>query len=126
MRRFIVSACVYMSQPATVPVPSVGRLSPHSMRIAVVLPAPLAPRKPKISPLRTSKDMWSTAVKDPNFFVSPFTDMAYSLSFVIAGQFYEEILYIPSGWIDSCIAYALFFQTVLYISHIEIYGTDYV
>src|SRR5687767_10338760 len=35
-------------------VPDVGRNRPHNMRIAVDFPAPLAPRKPKISPGWTS------------------------------------------------------------------------
>jgi hypothetical protein len=39
-----------MSNPATVAEPDVGINSPMSMRIAVVFPAPLAPRKPKTSP----------------------------------------------------------------------------
>ena len=38
------------STPPTRAVPQVGRSSPHSMRMVVDLPAPLAPRKPKISP----------------------------------------------------------------------------
>ena len=48
-----------------------SQLAPVLMFIfmAVVLPAPLAPRKPNISPLPTSKDIRSTAVKDPNFLV---------------------------------------------------------
>ena len=78
MLRLILSWSLRMFQPATVPSPAVGLLRPQRMRIAVVLPAPFAPRKPKISPLRTSKLMLSTAVKLPNFFVSPLTLMLYS------------------------------------------------
>ena len=44
------------STPPTVAVPEVGRSSPQSMRMVVDLPAPLLPRKPKISPARTSND----------------------------------------------------------------------
>ena len=51
--------------PPTVAVPDVGRSSPHSMRIVVDLPAPLLPRKPKISPARTSNDTSLTATKSP-------------------------------------------------------------
>ena len=40
-----------MLKPATVPSPEVGKLSPQRILIAVVFPAPFAPRKPKISPL---------------------------------------------------------------------------
>ena len=52
--------------PPTMAVPDVGLSSPHSMRIVVDLPAPLLPRKPKISPCSTSKDTRSTARKRPN------------------------------------------------------------
>ena len=45
--------------------PLVADSSPQSMRKVVVLPAPLGPRRPKISPRRTSKLTWSTATKSP-------------------------------------------------------------
>ena len=38
------------SAPSIVALPDVGRTSPQSIRIVVVLPAPFAPRNPKISP----------------------------------------------------------------------------
>src|SRR5688500_2842584 len=59
------SASVEMSKPATRASPSLGASSPMSMRIAVVFPAPFAPRKPKTSPTPTAKEMWSTATKLP-------------------------------------------------------------
>ena len=40
------------SKPATRAVPAVGDSSVARMRSVVVLPAPLGPRKPKISPAR--------------------------------------------------------------------------
>ena len=46
--------------------PDVGLSRPHNMRIVVDLPAPFGPRKPKTSPLRTSRLMRSTATKSPN------------------------------------------------------------
>src|SRR5258708_29759399 len=46
-------------------VPDVGSSSPHSMRMVVDFPAPLLPRKPKISPRATSKLMSSTATNWP-------------------------------------------------------------
>src|SRR5271170_1345806 len=49
------------SKPATVATPSVGGRKHVSMRIVVVLPAPLGPRKPTIWPFWMSKEMWSTA-----------------------------------------------------------------
>ena len=44
-----------MSRPRQVPLPPSGTSRPHSMRIVVVLPLPLAPRKPQISPAATCK-----------------------------------------------------------------------
>src|SRR5580698_9593839 len=45
--------------------PLVGDSSVVSMRMVVVLPAPFGPRKAKISPAATSKEMSSTALKSP-------------------------------------------------------------
>src|SRR5580698_2334413 len=45
--------------------PLVGDSSVVSMRMVVVLPAPFGPRKAKISPDATSKEMSSTALKSP-------------------------------------------------------------
>ena len=47
------------------PVPLVGRVRPQSMRMVVVLPAPLAPRKPKIWPGAMSIETRSTATVGP-------------------------------------------------------------
>ena len=46
------------------------------MRIVVDFPAPLLPRKPKISPRRTSNDRLSTATKCPKRRVRPRTSIA--------------------------------------------------
>ena len=43
--------------------PPEGRSRPHIMRMVVDLPAPFAPRKPKISPCSTSSVMPSTATE---------------------------------------------------------------
>ena len=40
---------------ATLTVPRLGVTTPHSIEMAVVLPAPLGPSSPKISPWRTSR-----------------------------------------------------------------------
>src|ERR1700730_10487496 len=56
-----------MSIPSMSAVPEVGTRRPQSMRRVVVFPAPLAPRKPKISPRATSKLTPSTAVTTPYF-----------------------------------------------------------
>src|ERR1700732_5076339 len=47
--------------------------------MAVVLPAPLAPRKPKISPGFTSKEILLTAMKSPNCLVRSLQTMALSM-----------------------------------------------
>src|SRR6185436_6478436 len=64
------------SMPPTIAVPDVGFSRPHSIRIVVDFPAPLLPRKPKISPRRTSNDTLSTATNWPKRRVSPRTSMA--------------------------------------------------
>ena len=48
--------------------PSLGGRYPVTIRIVVVLPAPLGPRKPRTSPSCTSNDRLSTATKRPYFF----------------------------------------------------------
>src|SRR3989304_4077787 len=65
MRCFTPSGSAETSMPPTRAVPDVGASSPHSMRIVVDLPAPLLPRKPKISPRATSNDTSSTATNAP-------------------------------------------------------------
>src|SRR6478736_7492739 len=91
MLRFICSVCLYTSKPAIVALPEVGRLSPHNMRIAVVLPAPLAPRKPKISPLYTSKEIWSTAQKSPKRLVSCSVWMIISFVMLLFHQLHKTV-----------------------------------
>src|ERR1043165_6408677 len=57
--------CVATSCPATRAVPDVGLRTVQRMRMVVVLPAPLGPSRPKISPARASKLTWSTAWTRP-------------------------------------------------------------
>src|SRR3954464_5317448 len=52
-----------------VTLPAVGLMRPTSMRMVVVFPAPLGPRKPKISPCCSSKETLSTMVFRPMIFV---------------------------------------------------------
>src|SRR5262249_3620335 len=61
------------SWPLMVTFPRVGLSSPAIMRMVVVLPAPLGPRKPWISPGATSRLTPSTAVKDPYVLTSDST-----------------------------------------------------
>src|SRR6266576_326605 len=53
------------SAPATVASPAVGVISVASIRSVVVLPAPLGPRKPKISPIPTRRSTPCTASTTP-------------------------------------------------------------
>src|SRR5262245_58634102 len=78
MRVLTRSGSARTSTPPTIAVPEVGSSSPQSMRIVVDFPAPLLPRKPKISPRRTSKLTLSTATNCPNRRERPRTSMALS------------------------------------------------
>src|SRR5438477_8840562 len=66
MRDFTESGSSTTSMPATLAPPDVGSSNPQRIRMVVVLPEPLGPRMPKISPGRISKDTSSTAVIRPN------------------------------------------------------------
>src|SRR3990172_10276146 len=79
MERFIPSAPVTMSCPATWPEPDVGVMIPQSIRMVVDFPEPLGPRNPKISPFFTEKVILSTAVKSPKRFSRFSTEMASGL-----------------------------------------------
>src|SRR5437899_9995073 len=61
------------SWPLMVTVPLVGLSRPAIMRMVVVLPAPLGPRKPWISPGSTERLTPSTAVKEPYVLTSDST-----------------------------------------------------
>src|SRR5689334_6994875 len=61
------------SWPLIVIRPAVGLSSPAIMRMVVVLPAPLGPRKPWISPGSTERLTPSTAVNDPYLLTSAST-----------------------------------------------------
>src|SRR6516164_4521872 len=67
--RRTASDAVTTSCPQIIALPDVAGMSVVSMRIRVDLPAPFGPRRAKISPWSTEKEMPSTAVKSPNFLV---------------------------------------------------------
>src|SRR5690625_7928229 len=67
-----------MGCPSKEALPSVGGNNPVSIFMVVDLPQPLEPRKPKISPLNTSRLTSSTAVKLPNLLVKPSDAMTTS------------------------------------------------
>src|ERR1051325_8944455 len=56
------------------PVPPVGKQMPSAHLISVVLPAPLGPRRPKISPRPTESETdcsaWTAFVPEPNVLTS--------------------------------------------------------
>ncbi len=60
-----------MSSPSTRASPDVERSRPSSIRIVVVFPDPLGPRKPNTEPRGTARSMPSTAVCAPKRLVSP-------------------------------------------------------
>src|SRR5207247_7129544 len=62
----MASDSVSTSNPPTLALPPDGASRPQRIRMVVDLPAPLGPRNPKISPLLTLNEMWSTATKSPN------------------------------------------------------------
>ena len=72
------SASRTMSWPSTLAEPSSGASRVPSMRMVVVLPAPLGPRKPWTTPLRTARSTPSTARSSPNTLTRPEASMARS------------------------------------------------
>ena len=54
-----------ISNPAIEAVPLVGGINPVSIFIVVDFPAPLGPRKPRISPFSTENEIPVTAGKSP-------------------------------------------------------------
>src|SRR6266849_329725 len=62
-----------ISSPRRRTEPAVGGSAPDTQLNSVVLPEPLGPISPRISPSRTSNDTPLSAVKPPNRFVSPET-----------------------------------------------------
>ena len=60
-RALIAEGSLFTSMPKTVTVPLVGGMKQEMMRITVVLPAPLGPRKPKHSPSAMATSMPLTA-----------------------------------------------------------------
>src|SRR5579872_3089682 len=72
--RFLTSiGCSSTSKPATVALPSEGGRKHVRIRMVVVFPAPLGPRKPTICPFCTSNEIWSTATVRAYLFVRPLT-----------------------------------------------------
>src|SRR5215831_3148161 len=75
------------SSPSTLIDPRSGFRSPSTHSIVVVLPAPLGPIRPKISPWQTSNDTSSTATSEPYVLRQPATWMtAWVMPTSLLGQ----------------------------------------
>src|SRR5262249_47195538 len=68
-----------MCNPRQVPLPPSGVSRPHNIRIVVVLPLPLAPRNPQISPAATCKLKPRTTLRAPKLFCRSRTSMTRPL-----------------------------------------------
>ena len=73
LRAILCAGSPAMSSPSKTTSPSVGRSMPMTLFMAVDLPEPLGPIRPRISPGRRSKARFLTAVRPPNRLVSPRT-----------------------------------------------------
>src|SRR5262245_49394728 len=71
--RLAASGALARSWPSISTRPAVGLSRPAIIRIVVVLPAPLGPRNPWISPSATSRLTPFTATKSPYFLTSSWT-----------------------------------------------------
>ena len=79
-RRRVARSAASNGRPKSDAVPSVDGKSPVNIFIVVVLPHPLEPRKPKISPRTIPKLTWSTAVNEPKRLVKPRASIATGVS----------------------------------------------
>src|SRR6201987_3523571 len=66
--------------------PALGRVSPSSILIKVVLPAPFGPRKPNATPRGTFRLTPSTAARPPKRFVSPSVSIAAPPALAVAAR----------------------------------------
>ncbi len=70
MRRLTSMSPGRWGVPNTSMVPESMPIRPESALMAVVFPAPLGPRRPRISPFPISKSTWSSASVDPKRFTT--------------------------------------------------------
>src|SRR5690349_21399992 len=96
-----------------VALPELGVDNPHNMRIAVVFPAPFAPRKPKISPLYTSSVSSFAAIKSPKRLVS--LSVCITASILVSQKLYEAILNCWGCFSNDNVLQPRFFQVFCYI-----------
>ncbi|MNH19372.1 hypothetical protein D3C79_791050 [compost metagenome] len=74
----VARSLAFTGRPSRVALPSLAGIRPVSTFMVVVLPQPLEPRKPKISPRPMAKLTLFTAVKSPKRKVSSWASMAIS------------------------------------------------
>src|SRR5437868_1290825 len=78
--QILCGASPVMSRPSKATRPASGAWKPAMAANSVVLPAPLGPISPTISPWRTSSEAWSTAFSPPNDLERPRTSSMARLS----------------------------------------------
>src|ERR1700675_2014631 len=108
MCSFTASDSFDTSNPLTDALPEVGSSNPHRMRMVVDLPAPLGPRKPKISPRWTARLTWSTAVNVPKRLTKSRISTALSVSICGsggAGQCDEDVFERRGDALHRCSAH---------------------
>ena len=71
--------------------PLVGSAKPRSMRMVVVLPDPLGPRKPKIDPRGTFRAIELTALWSPKLLTNAVVSIACGDSKLLLRRFQESI-----------------------------------
>src|SRR5512139_3567411 len=78
-RRCRAEASAHGSPPSSTTLPRSARSRPRRIRMVVVFPEPLGPRKPWTSPVLTSRSRPSRATVVPNVLTRPETEIALSL-----------------------------------------------
>ncbi len=79
MRRRTSALCSKTSKPSTFTVPVDAGMKPVMIRIVVVFPAPLGPRKPRICPDAAVNETSWTAVRSPNRLLRCATSIMHGL-----------------------------------------------
>src|SRR5277367_6011310 len=100
--RRLASFCFSVGfRPSSSIVPLVGFSSVVNILIVVVFPAPFGPRKAKISPCFTSKEIPFTAVKSPNVFTRFSARIMETILCINNTERFSLIMSIPLHPIDA-------------------------
>ena len=86
-RRSNLATTLKTSCPSKLSKPSVGKSRVVNISIVVDSPAPLGPKKARIFPFYTSKEILFTAIKYPNFLVRFFTSIIIDIYLSCAQSF---------------------------------------